>query len=631
MRANWLWLMILFSWFVLSPAVGFWTGLTAIIFWSAVGWLAWRVFRRDEPPGLGQYAFKRFLGVYHVVLVANLIAAGLHRAGLWTWTQYPAGATLLERARYDWEQQDWNNFLETSAFSVVGTIYLVIALRAADQWARSRAISVRAAGAAQFATLDGNLDRKALHRITQAKGIYLGFAKVDRLPTFVHRIIAVWWLPLVSSGVWGPVPLARYHYQPLRYDGESHLITCAKTRSGKGRDVIIPNLLTLDGMSVFCIDPKGQNAAVTKRFRESVSRVFLINPFDELGLGTSRFNPLAGLDIASPNVVPEVASFAEALIVTESQTQPYFDSSARDLVKVLLLHLLEEKGKEATLLDMRALVALPYEAPPDRPSLLKKLAEIEERTRHKVLRELVGRFLGDAKSLHEVVQAAQKQTEFLSHPEIANVLSGDDVRMEWLKDSPTTLYVIMPERHMAAYSGFFRLLIVRALSALTARTTGVRTLMVLDEFTTASGGRLPAIENAFGLAAGYGVQLWLIVQNLSQLSKIYGETGVENFMSGAEVMQWFGTNDMYTAKKLSDQLGRRGRRTKDRIELGSPLLTPQQVMALSDGEQIITLAGVGGTKAMRAPYYGFPARRVWREDWPDFSGLYDRDPFHAAR
>jgi len=42
----------------------------------------------------------------------------------------------------------------------------------------------------------------------------------------------------------------------LRYAGDSHLITIAPTRTGKGVGTIIPNLLTAD-RSIICIDPKG--------------------------------------------------------------------------------------------------------------------------------------------------------------------------------------------------------------------------------------------------------------------------------------------------------------------------------------------------------------------------------------
>ena len=461
------------------------------------------------------------------------------------------------------------------------------------------------------------------------------------VPLFaLERIACPLWMDLRWRWL-DPFTPSRYRWWPLFYDGESHLMTCAKTRSGKGRDVIIPVLLSLRDRSIFCIDPKGQNAAVTRRARGA--NTYCVNPFGmhtELPwrLPQHKFNPLAGLDLGSPNLIADVAGLAEALIVTESKSQPYFDNSARDLLKVLMLHVLETRGTAATLLDARAILALPYEAPPEDESLLNTLVAIRTKTALPFLRELVGRFLEDTKSIREVIQSAQAQTEFLSHVPIAEALSGDDFRMSMLKDRPTTIYVIIPGDRIAAYSRFFRLLLVSGINAITARPGGTKTLMLLDEFATACGGRVPAVENAIGYAAGYNLQLWLIVQNLNQLQEIYGEAGMNNFMSGAGVIQWFGTNDMFTAEQLSKRLGQRTIRTITGGETGVPLQTPQDLMGLGDDEQILTVAGLKyGVKAKRAPYFAFPE---WPKgfsegggpyNWPQidfFKARYDPDPFH---
>ena len=46
-------------------------------------------------------------------------------------------------------------------------------------------------------------------------------------------------------------------------------------------------------------------------------------------------------------------------------------------------------------------------------------------------------------------------------------------------------------------------------------------LFLLDEF--AALGRLEAVERAMGLMAGYGLQLWPILQDMGQLKDLYGE------------------------------------------------------------------------------------------------------------
>ena len=53
--------------------------------------------------------------------------------------------------------------------------------------------------------------------------------------------------------------IRRGNPQPLTYSGDSHLLTVAPTGAGKGRGVIIPNLLTYNG-PVITIDPKAMTA-----------------------------------------------------------------------------------------------------------------------------------------------------------------------------------------------------------------------------------------------------------------------------------------------------------------------------------------------------------------------------------
>ncbi|MGO8063870.1 type IV secretory system conjugative DNA transfer family protein, partial [Rhizobium johnstonii] len=73
---------------------------------------------------------------------------------------------------------------------------------------------------------------------------------------------------------------------------------------------------------------------------------------------------------------------------------------------------------------------------------------------------------------------------------------------------------------LAAYSRWLRLLIAQSLTEM-ARTAPAPqpstppVLYLLDEFTAL--GHLAPIERAMGLMAGYGVQLWPIVQDIHQL------------------------------------------------------------------------------------------------------------------
>jgi type IV secretion system protein VirD4 len=423
-----------------------------------------------------------------------------------------------------------------------------------------------------------------------------------------------------------------------RYSGGRHLMTVAPTRTGKGSCCIIPNLLMLDERSIFCIDPKGQNAAVTRRMRASIGPVWLLNPFNEHGMGTQRFNPLARLNIESPTVVADVSGIAEALIVSDDHS-PHWGDSARDLVKALIFHLLETEGGNATLPKMRALLTQ------DAEGFLTTIVRMG-RSKHPFIANRAHRFKEANDEISSIISTAKTQTEFLDDPGIAHVLSGSDFEMLDLKARPSTLFIILPGRYMMPYARFLRLLVVSALDQLCSQAGGTRTLFMLDEFHLL--GHLSAVETAFALAAGYNVQLWPFVHDLSQLKDIYKDRW-ESFIGNCGVVQWFTPNDAFTAEYLSKRIGKTTVRVKNsnegksstqqvglgpnitesynstESEAGVDFFSPQSLFDLPDYLQIVTLAGFKYPIMLTRDHYF---------DWNGPLGLLsagaDPDPFHLA-
>jgi type IV secretion system protein VirD4 len=78
-------------------------------------------------------------------------------------------------------------------------------------------------------------------------------------------------------------------------------------------------------------------------------------------------------------------------------------------------------------------------------------------------------------------------------------------------------------------------------------------LYLLDEF--AALGHLAPVERAMGLMAGYGVQLWPILQDIHQLRATYGKRA-GTFLSNAAVLQVFGVNDIETAELITKSIGK---------------------------------------------------------------------------
>lgn len=369
-----------------------------------------------------------------------------------------------------------------------------------------------------------------------------------------------------------------------------HVLTVAGSRAGKGVSLIVPNLLLYDG-SVLAIDPKGELARVTARARrEKGQKVVILDPFGENKQHpTNAFNPLAELDPASDTVKDDAGLIADALIVG-NERDPHWTDSARILVKGLILYALTldeveqpretlDKSKtEPETLDERHLVTV-WKLLTLAHHQVARIAEKGEMSRQKALWRLLKgcdrkyafadavasageRFEAmQEKELQSVLSSALTQLEFLDSDKMANVLTRSDLNLSELKTGATTLYLCLPATRMGTHSRWLRVIINLALIAFerTERHQDIPVLMVLDEFPVL--GHMQSIETAAGLIAGFGVKLWVVLQDLTQVKRHYKDSW-ETFISNAGVATFWGNTDKTTLGYISERLGQTGVRVQ---------------------------------------------------------------------
>ncbi len=153
-----------------------------------------------------------------------------------------------------------------------------------------------------------------------------------------------------------------------------------------------------------------------------------------------------------------------------------------------------------------------------------------------------------------VLSTAHSHTNFLDSPRMARVLRRSTVDLSVLKRKAVSIYLILPTDRMDGYARWLRLMIASALIAI-GRIRGQpkdRVLFLLDEF--AHLGRMPPVQQGIGLAGGFGVTFWLVVQDLSQLRSIYRDSA-PTFLANVDVLQAFGIRDWETAEYLSKMTG----------------------------------------------------------------------------
>jgi type IV secretion system protein VirD4 len=421
----------------------------------------------------------------------------------------------------------------------------------------------------------------------------------------------------------------------LRYDGPAHLLTMAPTRTGKGVGTIIPNLLTAD-RSVICIDPKGENARIAGRARQKFGPVHVLDPFGVTGQTSAAFNPLDMLDPSGLDAAEDAATLADALVYDDPGTagEAHWNEEAKALIGGLVLHIAATEPRDRrTLATLRENLTL---APEAFAALLKAMQASADAGG--LVARAANRHLGKSdREAAGVLSAAQRHTHFLDSPRMTAVLGRSDFRFADLKARTATVFLVLPPDRLTTYSRWLRLLVTQSLIDM-ARASGkpaassspaplaTPVLYLLDEF--AALGHLAPVERAMGLMAGYGVQLWPILQDVHQLRATYGQRA-GTFLSNAGVLQVFGVNDHDSARLVSDLLGQGTAvfRTmgqaldseKSGISYGEqhsgrPLLTPDEVRNLPQNLELLFLAGQRPIVAGKLAYYADP----------EFKGLFDK-------
>ena len=421
-----------------------------------------------------------------------------------------------------------------------------------------------------------------------------------------------------------PIGYAPDSKRALHYPGSGHILTVAAARTGKGATLLVNALLSWPH-SCIVIDPKGEVAAVTGHYRRRFGNVYVLNPFGMFpdafrGLNQARFNPMDILDPSSKSFHAMCDKQAAALVWEEGREGMHFTMGARSLVSgviaALARHGLPSERNLPTVAriiggDVRGFCRLTVQSTMD-TFIVQKL----------------GRFANaapDNKEVNDVIATAITQLSFICNEAIADSLSGSDFQFGDLKRKPgTTSYICQPLNMLDIGDKYFRDVLEIAIADLLnegQRGAGKPVLVIIDEMAQL-GPNMKSLENAMGMAAGAaGLQLWCVLQDLSQLKGMFPSTW-ETFIQNCGVTTWFGARDETTREYVSKLAGTCeglshsrsvsiDQRTGEPVvsdsasQFGRPLLLPHEVGQIAPDEMIAFVEGVrcGPIKAKRKFYF----------------------------
>lgn len=442
-------------------------------------------------------------------------------------------------------------------------------------------------------------------------------------------------------------------FAPVVSAPESHALIVAPSGTGKGTSVIIPTLL-LYRSSLITIDPKGENAAITARYRRDQlgQTIQIVNPWDvhgalfkSYGFDNATFNPLDVLDPKDRNIVGIANSIATTICHQGSVNDSFWQDNATAMLAGILLYVADAQDsirEPKTLAHVADIVSGGEHAADLRSTLFPKM--VASSSYRGAMRKLVGRFVQmDDKTYSGVIAQLSKSLQFLADDQIATATDHSSFNLADLVNGRTTLYIVIPDDQMQAQAIWLKLMVTavtQTFKRYRPAAQGVRGMFLIDEFPVL--GRVDSIVTDIALVRGAGLDVTLIVQGLDQLRALYGASA--DTIIGNCGYKWFcNIKDLQTADYVSKALGQMTVRTVSETvssanghtsrsasygEMGRALFLPDELLSM--GRQVAFAFQPKGRPYYVKPldYWHMHAFFSFRvAGMPDLKA-YDNNPFH---
>jgi type IV secretion system protein VirD4 len=388
----------------------------------------------------------------------------------------------------------------------------------------------------------------------------------------------------------------------VTYDGDAPLLSCAPTGKGKGRGVLMPNILWYPG-PVIANDIKGELFQVTaRRRRELGQQVVVFDPFQLVTTQSDSLNVLDLLMLPRSDFESDSEMFASLLAVgNEYKTDPYWNTMANGLIAGLIAHIATYPPQERHLGQLRA-----WLHHQDLDMAIASMLD-KDQVRSRMARDLFIAYLSAPPEQTRpcIRSMACGYVSVLGSEQVLRTLRSSSFRLQDVYDGkPLTIYIVIPPEKLESHKALLRLWVGTLLTAVVRRTTmpRERTLFLIDE--AAQLGTLPILRQAITLLRGSGLQTWTFWQDLSQLRQCYPNDW-QTIVNNSGVLQVFGITNHHMAKEWADLLG----------------VSPQELDQLAREDAAVLRQGQGSLVCRRPDYLKDEA----------FAGLFDANPRFALQ
>jgi type IV secretion system protein VirD4 len=384
--------------------------------------------------------------------------------------------------------------------------------------------------------------------------------------------------------------LLRYEPNPAKGWRAGHHLAIAGTRAGKGVSVVIPAIIDHDG-PVVCLDVKGENFAVTRRWRAQLGRrVVVLNPFGVIEPSRDGFNPLDY--VRREHVVRDIDVIAEGLVRPEPGGGAHFSEVARQMIAAAIEVVVTEHV--GPLRNLNTVMDLLLSAGIE--ERLETWMNTPERFGHRPAQAAAALLAAGENERGAVMTTIKKAFEWARSDEMRTFLSGSSADFDDLLDDKIDVFIAVPLDQLGAQAVFMRLLINIVLGTVVRqdgrRVAQKRILLVMDEFVRL--GRMEKLLDIANVAAGSGIEALFVTQDKGQIEAIYGKSDTDSLLGSCVTSRIFGLGrlESYTAEWAAGALGdqtviTRSVQAPTRFGEGQRISTGEQKQRLMTADQIL--------------------------------------------
>lgn len=443
--------------------------------------------------------------------------------------------------------------------------------------------------------------------------------------------------------------------------------------SGKSRFYVKPNLMQAN-TSYVCTDPKGELLRSTGKMLESYG--YKIKVFNLIDMAHSHnYNPFNYIYDVDGNYSTTAVIKMVNVLMKNTQKEgggggdQFWDDSTKALLAALCFYLVEceskemqnfsevmkllkkaevKEGKDEFQSDLDLIFdALEHpvkyksdEAAKDEKFQNLNLIDLAKNAKP-VSQYMCLKYYKDFKkaagdTAKSILISTAVRLQAFNIPEVMDLTCCDNIHLEMIGDEKTVMYIIIPSsddtfNFLAAmmYTQLFDVLYDRANFEHGGRLP-IHVRCLLDEF--ANVGTIPRFEELLATMRSMEISANVIIQNLSQLKKMYKDSW-ENVLGNCDSLLFLGGQEPTTLEHISKTLGKETIDTRSRNRtrgrqgstsendgiLGRELMTVDELKIMKDNECILFVRGI----------YPFFCDKFVIEKHPNYKRLEDFDSQNA--